>query len=89
MTEKNHWGLANVVWYDGSNAYVSKFVVKVTDAEVSIESQKDIEESIRGNGEVLKFDFLYYMDLENIIALKDADSNDLRLAFDRFEDMYF
>ena len=101
---KNTWWMTNVVYYDGSDAYVSKFVLKTTTElnEDGVECPKVTEESegllgqyLNGNGEILKVDLLYPVDLDNIIALKDWDDapqetiNEMKAAYDRFKEMWF
>ena len=87
------WVLVNAVFYDGSNAYVSKFVVKADEDKpfdkVSVESECKIADYLSGNGELLKIDILYDVNFDNILAFKDADDAELRCAYDRFKEIYF
>ena len=87
------WVMTNVVFYDGINAYVSKFVIKADEDEpftlVNEDSMKKVADYLSGNGEILKVDILYAVDFDNIVALKDADDAELRCAYDRFKEMYF
>lgn len=90
------WRMCNVVWYNGSDAYVSKFILKATGEGVTEESKKLLDQCIEeGNGEVLKIDPLYYVDFDNIVALKTyEDSNSeyersLYNAYERFKEMWF
>ena len=86
----NKWWMCNVVWYDGTDAFVSKFVLKCTVDGVTEESEGLVGQMISGNGEVLKIDRLYPVELENIIALKDyTEQPELQRAYDRFKEMYF
>ena len=77
------WNLVNVVVYDGVDAYVSKFVFNGDDEK---QWRKDFY-SMRYDGEALKFDFLYSVSLENILAFKE-DKKTLCI-YERFESMYF
>ena len=90
---KNTWLMVNAVFYDGQNAYVSKFIVKGDDYDpfitINPDSEARIEEYLSGNGELLKIDILYSVDFDNIIALKDADEPELQCAYQRFKEMYF
>lgn len=100
----NMWYMVNVVLYDGSDAYVSKFVLQVeevntdkegTHLEVTKESQRRLGEYLYGNGEILKLDPLYYVDFESIIALKNLKDSKIKseielfTAYDRFKNMWF
>ena len=77
------WNLVNVVVYDGVDAYVSKFVFRGDDKKQWV---KDFY-SMGFDGEALKFDFLYSVSLENILAFKE----DVKTVciYERFESMYF
>lgn len=88
------WFMFNVVWYDGCDAYVSKFIGKADTVDgityhETEETSDLIRESLNGNGEVLKFDPLYSLNLDNIIALKDAENDELTASFYRFKDIWF
>lgn len=91
----NKWWMCNVVWYDGSDAYVSKFILKATEEGVTEESEGLVGQYLNGNGELLKIDPLYYVNFDNIIALKTyEDSNSehersLYNAYERFKEMWF
>lgn len=104
MNKAMWWYVVNVVWYDGVDAYVSKFVLQVerveTDGEgvrlePTNESKWKVEKYLQGNGDVLKYDPLYGVDFENIIAFKGYEKSDLRseqelfAAYDRFKNMWF
>ena len=94
----NLWYMTNVIWYDGCSAYVSKFIVRadwVEDVssllkypELTNESKQRVREYLDGN-EVLKFDPLYPVDLDDILALKDSESDELAVAYNRFKEMWF
>lgn len=89
---KTGWVMVNVVWYDGCDAYVSKFVLRFDkDAEVITDESKEklLDYMISAGGELLKTDVLYSVDLEEIIALKQAEQPELKAAFDRFNTMWF
>lgn len=81
------YSMYNVVWYDGVDAYVSKFILK-TDEE---QAEKDISDfwSIKGyDGVILKIDMLYTVNFENIISLKNGTNEDCN-TFKCFNEMYF
>ena len=84
--KKNEWYLVNVVWYDGVEAYVSKFILQCDEGELTEDSKKRTEEYLDGNGEILKFDVCYAVKLENIIAYKNSDHQEI---YQRFEEMWF
>lgn len=101
---KNSWWMINVVWYDGGNAYVSKFIGQFKTSEdenglikenITSETISKIEEYLSGNGEVLKFDALYPMDFDNITALKNYENSkdeyeiEQFAAYERFKAMWF
>lgn len=99
-----NWMLVNVVWYDGEYAYVSKFVMEAEREEdgfgslvVTDRAKELVENYLSGNGEVLKFDELFSVNLDNIIAYKnvydDKDNpteyeKECYAAYDRFRKMY-
>ena len=95
----NLWYMVNVVWYDGVDAYVSKFVVQaemITEKigepgfpQITNDSRRRISKYLDGNGEILKVDPLYPVELENIMALKGSDNSELQAAFDRFKAFWF
>lgn len=92
--KRNEWMMVNVVWYDGSDAFVSKFIIQ-TEREGEVTkitkmSTDKIEEYLSGNGELLKIDPLYNVGFDNILALKDyKDQPELQAAYERFKDMWF
>lgn len=81
--------LVNVVFYDGFEAYVSKFILRGSNYELSEESKKLTEEYLSGNGEILKYDVLYEVTLENILAFNEYGDNEQQCAYDRWSKMYF
>lgn len=96
------WVMVNVVFYDGVDAFVAKFIVQAeTDTEkigttqywsVTKESERKIREYLDGNGEVLKIDPLYDIDFDNIVAIEQSNEEYKkaeREAVDRFKTMYF
>lgn len=91
---KTTWYVVNAVWYDGCEAFVSKFIVQVdiVDSELGIteESKQKLMAYLNGNGELLKVDMLYPVDLDNILAMRDnSDSPEYQAAFERFKNMWF
>ena len=86
----NKWWMCNVVWYDGSAAFVSKFILKCDLEGVTEESEGLLGQTLSGNGELLKIDRLYPVDFDNIVALKDyTEQPELQEAYNRFKDMWF
>ena len=72
------------MWYDGVDAYVSKFILKSNPEQ----AQGDLQDYWNRNGhdgEVLILDYLYSVNLENILALKEEHPH----MFKRFNKMYF
>lgn len=76
----------NVVIYDGVDAYVSKFVLE-TDETQAINVLKEYWSSNGYDGEILKIDRLYPLELRNIILLENSE--EYKNTFERFEEMYF
>lgn len=86
MKRENFWALFNVVWYDGVEAYVTKFVCRVDEnLTITSDSKRRVKEYIDGNGEVLKYDLLYEMIWDNIIAYKDQQDASI---YSRFVEMW-
>lgn len=82
------YSMYNVVWYDGVEAYVTKFVLSENEKKAKNELFDWWRE--KGyDGEILKLDSLYGVTLENIIALRNDDNDDNKRSYDRFEEMYF
>ena len=83
------FGLFNVVWYDGYEAYVSKFILEQNDGEITLRTKDKLENYISGNGEILKVDFRYTIDFDTIIEMNESTASCDKLAIDRFKKMYF
>ncbi len=84
------WWMCNVVWYDGSNAFVSKFILQAHGNGVTEQSEDLVRQCLNGNGELLKVDRLYPVDFDNIVALKDyTEQPELQAAYGRFVEMWF
>lgn len=79
-----YW-MYNVVIYDGVDAFVSKFILP---DEMPLDSFCRTFGNMGYDGEVLKLDKLYPVKLDNIIALKDGNSNE-QDTFNRFNEMFF
>ena len=92
---KEKFWMVNVVWYDGADAYVSKFILKAADEGITKESEDKVKSYLEGNGEVLKFDRLYPMEFDNIIALDNYKNSTSEheieeyAAYDRFKTLWF
>lgn len=80
------YSMYNVVVYDGVDAYVIKFVLQ-TDETQAINVLKEYWFSNGYDGEILKIDRLYPLELRNIIALENSE--EYKNTFERFEEMYF
>lgn len=81
------YSMYNVVFYDGVNAYVSKFVLKQNKEQ----AKKDLSKfwTVNGyDGEILKIDQLYTVNFEDINALNNGDNKE-RNTFNHFIEMYF
>ena len=83
------FSLANVVWYDGVDSFVSKFILETVNNQVTTSARVKVENYLNGNGELLKLDVLYKLSLDNIVALKDSDDEEMQVAYERFDIMYF
>lgn len=80
------YSLFNVVWYDGVDAYVTKFILK-SDKNGKRDLLNYWEE--RGfDGRILEVDLLYSVSLENILSFSNGD-DEYKRAFDYFKEMYF
>ena len=87
MKKNYFWYVVNVVWYDGVEAYVTKFVLQGDENyKISAKSKELTTEYLDGNGEILKFDVCYGISLENIVAYKDSDKEEI---YQRFNEMWF
>lgn len=80
------YSMYNVIIYDGVDAYISKFVLE-TDETQAINVLKEYWCSNGYDGEILKIDRLYSLELRNIIALENSEK--YKNTFERFEEMYF
>jgi len=81
----NNLYLCNVVFYDGVEAYVSKFILQGDDNyTISKNSDKKVREYLEGNGEVLKIDINYKICFDEFLAFCN---NDTKLK-ERFESMF-
>lgn len=78
------FSIYNVVVYDGSDAFVHKFILKNDD----IKSAKKEIETVYST-KVLLLDKLYDVSFDNIVGMKDIEDNELRLSYRRFISMYF
>lgn len=87
MTEKFY--LTNVVFYDGVEAYVAKFILRGSNYEISEKSMEMLENYLSGNGEILKVDVLFDVSLENILAFNEHGDKEQKSAYDRWAKMYF
>lgn len=83
------FALFNVVWYDGYEAYVSKFILENNDGKITPSTMGKLENYINGNGEILKVEFRYTIDFDDIIEMNESTASDDKLAIDRFKKMYF
>lgn len=80
------YSMYNVVIYDGADAYVAKFILE-TDETQAINDLKEYWSSNGYDGEILKTDKLYSLELRNIIAFEDNE--EYKNTFERFNEMYF
>lgn len=82
--------MVNVVWYDGVDAYVSKFILEY-DSENNLkdESMNALLHDLEGNGEVLKVDALYPVNFTNIVAMEKSGTDEQKVAVQRFRRMFF
>lgn len=83
------FSLVNVVWYDGVDSFVSKFILETVDNQVTTSARAKVINYLQGNGELLKLDVLYKVSLDNIVAFKNCDNEELQVAYVRFDTMYF
>lgn len=83
------FGLFNVVWYDGYEAYVSKFILEHHDGNITPSAMSKLEKYLNGNGEILKVDYRHAIDFDDIIDLNESVATQDKLAVDRFKKMYF
>lgn len=90
----NEWYLCNVVWYDGAEAYVGKFVLRANDSGITKESEIRLRDHLAGLGELLKVDILYAVNFDDILHLERYDglektAREMKAAFERFKGMWF
>ena len=89
MSELN-WSIVNVVYYDGTDAYVSKFVLRTDEnGNVDDESQHRTCKYLRGNGEIVHYDAIRKVNFEEILYLKESPEAEYRAAYERFKTMWF
>lgn len=83
------FGLFNVIWYDGYEAYVSKFILEHHDGNITPVAMSKLEKYLNGNGEILKVDYRHAIEFDDIIELNESTATQDKLALDRFKKMYF
>lgn len=96
------FSLYNVVYYDGDQAYTTKFILesKETESEhyITADAEEKLDKYMEGNGEVLTVDCkIFHLDLSEITALQegklttrfDFSIPDQMACFERFNEMYF
>lgn len=83
------FSLANVVWYDGVDSYVSKFILETDNGEVTMKARNKVIDYLCGNGELLKIDILHTVNLDTIFTYRDNINDELKSAYTRFNIMYF
>ena len=83
------FSLANVVWYDGVDSFVSKFILETENGEATTQSRLKTIEYLSGNGDLLKIDVLHSVSLDTIFTYKDNIDDELQCAYVRFDTMYF
>ena len=83
------FSLANVVWYDGVDSFVSKYVLETEDGHATTKARNKIIEYLSGNGELLKIDILHPVTLDTIFTYRDNINDNLKTAYNRFNIMYF
>lgn len=79
------WSMNNVVFYDGCDAFVSKFILpkNLSYSEKVVEILKNYS-----NGEILKIDELYDVNFDNIVALVNSTEENANIA-NKFIKMFF
>ena len=80
------YSMYNVIIYDGVDAYVVKFVL-LSDEQQAMYDLKKYWSAFGYDGEILKIDRLYSLELRNIIALENSE--EYKNTFERFNEMYF
>lgn len=81
------YSLYNVVWYDGVQAFVTKFILK-SNKEDAKQDLSDFWVEMGYDGRILELDELYNVTLKNIISFQAGNEEEKR-AFRYFEQMYF
>lgn len=80
------YSMYNAIIYDGVDAYVIKFILS-SDEQQAMYDLKKYWSTVGYDGEILKIDKLYPLELRNIIAFEDNEK--YKQAFERFDEMYF
>lgn len=80
------YSLYNVIIYDGVNAMVSKFILN-SDEQQGMYDLKKFWTNKGYDGEILKIDLLYGLDIRSVLAMTKISEN--KHIIDRFEEMYF
>lgn len=81
------YSLYNVVWYDGVDAYVTKFILKSNKEDAKYDLL-DFWTKRGFDGRFLELDELYIVNFDNIIAFSNGD-NEQKRALEYFKEMYF
>lgn len=79
--------LCNVVVYDGCDSFVVKQIVQAENGIITKDSKDRLIMLYKGNADVLKFDLLYPLSLENVIAMKNDEQ--YKNVYIDFEALYF
>lgn len=84
------FSLCNVVWYDGRDAFVSKFIletqlVAIGELEPTKEAKEKVQDEIEGNGEILKIDVIRELSLQDVLDVCEQ----IPQVKQRFDYMYF
>lgn len=87
---KTCFGMVNVVWYDGYDAYVSKFILETDKMSgVTPDAKERTEQYMSGNGEILKYHPIEALSFADIKRLEESGTTEEKAAVDRFSNMYF
>lgn len=82
--------LCNVVVYDGTDAFVAKFILRSEGYDkVDQESREKLDLEVNGNGEILKIDILHEVTFENIRAYGESSDEYDVIIYNRFKEMWF
>ena len=87
--EGSYFGLFNVVWYDGYEAYVSKFILEHHKGNITPSAMSKLEDYLKGNGEILKVDYRFSITFEDITKMIESTESSDKLIIDQFSKMYF